>query len=139
MSTWNQRKKLTQAGDILHDHNNDKGVFKLKTRHPYHTQVVLQFVVARYKWCAFLCIPYRVLYAETLYIYRFIGLMCQLQRAARKPDATSSWPPSPSTFCMGIYSLCQLFISHSVHMSSPFQPTPNQFLLKKLPPLQSPL
>ena len=30
---------------------------------------------------------------------------------------------------LGISSLCQFFISHSVHVSGPFQPIPHQFLL----------
>ena len=36
---------------------DDSGVLKLKTSHPYHTQVVMQLAVTGYKWCDFVVFP----------------------------------------------------------------------------------
>ena len=41
----------------------------------------------------------------------------------------SSSPPFSLHF-LGICSLCQFFISHSLHVSGPFEPTLHQFLVK---------
>ena len=49
-----------------------------------------------------------------------------------------SLSPFPPHF-LGICPLCQFFVSDSFHMSGPFQPTPQQFLLKTSLPSNLPL